>query len=141
MTAIAYCRRVYRATLRGTPATRQLGVKCCPPHPALATSTPCAQYPNSGHHSDGSEHLRFVPLPDSCSAAKKGVTRYLYSITSSARASSIGGSVRPSAFAVLRLITSSNLPKASFVARPITQPSRWPGSRVIVNCPGEIVPH
>ena len=32
-----------------------------------------------------------------------------HSITSSARASSEGGTVRPSAFAVLRLITSSNL--------------------------------
>ena len=32
-----------------------------------------------------------------------------YSITSSARESSDGGMVRPSAFAVLRLITSSNL--------------------------------
>ena len=32
-----------------------------------------------------------------------------HSITSSARASSVGGTVRPSALAVLRLITSSNL--------------------------------
>jgi hypothetical protein len=32
-----------------------------------------------------------------------------YSITSSARASSEGGMWRPNAFAVLRLITSSNL--------------------------------
>jgi len=32
-----------------------------------------------------------------------------YSITSLARASSVGGTSRPSAFAVLRLITSSNL--------------------------------
>jgi hypothetical protein len=32
-----------------------------------------------------------------------------YSITSSARASSVGGTSRPSVFAVLRLITSSNL--------------------------------
>jgi hypothetical protein len=32
-----------------------------------------------------------------------------YSITSSARASSGGGTVRPSAFAVLRLMTRSNL--------------------------------
>src|SRR5262249_55530059 len=32
----------------------------------------------------------------------------LHSITSSARASSVGGTSRPSAFAVLRLITSSN---------------------------------
>jgi hypothetical protein len=31
-----------------------------------------------------------------------------YSITSSARASSVGGTVRPSAFAVLRLMISSN---------------------------------
>ena len=35
--------------------------------------------------------------------------RFSYSITSSARASSAGGTVRPSAFAVLRLITNSNL--------------------------------
>src|SRR5262249_19357320 len=33
----------------------------------------------------------------------------LHSITSSARASSVGGTVRPSAIAVIRLITSSNL--------------------------------
>jgi hypothetical protein len=33
----------------------------------------------------------------------------LYSITSSARASNVGGTVRPSALAVLRLITSSYL--------------------------------
>ena len=33
----------------------------------------------------------------------------VYSITSSARASSVGGTVRPSALAVLRLTTSSNL--------------------------------
>ena len=33
----------------------------------------------------------------------------LYSITSSARASSVGGIVRPSAFAVLRLMTSSKV--------------------------------
>jgi hypothetical protein len=33
----------------------------------------------------------------------------IYSITSSARASSVGGTSRPSALAVLRLITSSNL--------------------------------
>jgi hypothetical protein len=44
--------------------------------------------------------VRFVPIADI------GAT---YSITSSARASTAGGIVRPSAFAVLRLITSSNL--------------------------------
>jgi len=45
---------------------------------------------------------RIVPKPDSCSADT-------HSITSSARASSVGGTSRPSAFAILRLITSSNL--------------------------------
>ena len=44
--------------------------------------------------------------------SKWGAVTRPYSITSSARASSVGGTSRPSAFAVLRLITSSN-----FVAR------------------------
>ena len=39
----------------------------------------------------------------------QAVVGELYSITSSARASSDGGTVRPSVFAVLRLITSSYL--------------------------------
>src|SRR5260370_31289823 len=47
----------------------------------------------------------FGPLADSCSATKQR----LYWITSSARASSVGGTVRPSVLAVLRLITSSYL--------------------------------
>jgi hypothetical protein len=49
-----------------------------------------------------------VPRQDSCSAAKPlgGVH---HSITSSARARSVGGIVRASALAVLRLIISSNL--------------------------------
>src|SRR6478672_2473026 len=47
-----------------------------------------------------------------CCARKRHMRRskqHRYSITSSARAMSVGGTVRPSAFAVLRLITSSNL--------------------------------
>ena len=44
------------------------------------------------------------PQPDSCSAAKLA-----HSITSSAIASSDGGTVRPSTLAVWRLMTSSNL--------------------------------
>ena len=44
----------------------------------------------------------FVPLPDSCSAAKSD-----HSIISSARVSSVAGSSRPSASAVLRLMNSS----------------------------------
>src|SRR4029453_976765 len=45
-------------------------------------------------------HVRFGPKADTCSAAKRN-----YSTTSSARASS--STVMPSAFAVLRLITSA----------------------------------
>src|SRR6476646_3146045 len=50
-----------------------------------------------------SRHVSKVPEADSCSATRR------YSITSSARASNEGGTVRPSALAVLRLITSSYL--------------------------------
>ena len=50
-------------------------------------------------------HFGLVPQPDSCSAAKK----QRYSITSSARASSMGGGISPSAWAVFRLMTVSNL--------------------------------
>src|SRR6266404_2522118 len=50
-------------------------------------------------------HVRFVPRRDSCAAANQ----HLYSITSSARASSAGGMMTPSAFAVFKLITRSNL--------------------------------
>ena len=46
-----------------------------------------------------------LPKADSCTAARQ----HLYSITSSARASSVGGTSRPSAFAAFRLITNSNL--------------------------------
>jgi hypothetical protein len=56
------------------------------------------------------DHGTYVPveepstasIPDPCTAA-------LHSITSSAVASSLSGMVRPSAFAVLRLTTNSNL--------------------------------
>src|SRR5262249_30493027 len=48
--------------------------------------------------------------PCECRAAeKRHELATLHSITSSARASNVGGTVRPSAFAVLRLITSSYL--------------------------------
>ena len=46
-----------------------------------------------------------MPQADSCTAAKL----QCYSITLSARAMSVGGKVRPSAFAVLKLMTNSNL--------------------------------
>jgi len=67
-----------------------------------------------------SVNVRFAPKatellrrgdPPLC--AKSGLThrskRYRYSITSSARAISVGGTVKSSAFAVLRLTTNSNL--------------------------------
>ena len=50
-------------------------------------------------------HGRKVPIAAICAAANS----ILYSITSSARASSAGGTSRPSAFAVVRLMTRSNL--------------------------------
>src|SRR5450759_2197538 len=43
-----------------------------------------------------------------CPLCAKPGSRGPYSITSSARASKLGGTVRPSAFAVLRLIKNSN---------------------------------
>jgi len=59
-------------------------------------------------------HVRFTPesghvqSKEECPLrAKSGHRRY--SITSLARASNVGGTVRPSALAVLRLITSSYL--------------------------------
>jgi hypothetical protein len=55
----------------------------------------------NGHDRD----VRFGPKADSCATANSP----LYSITSSAVASSDDGTVRPSVLAVLRLITSSNL--------------------------------
>ena len=57
--------------------------------------------PKSGHLQCNSD-VRFVPI------ANYAAAKWLYSITSSARASSVGGIVRPSALAVLRLMTNSN---------------------------------
>jgi hypothetical protein len=57
----------------------------------------CAALPNDFHTAWATNGLMH------CSKA------HLYSITSSARASSDGGRVMPSASAVLKLITSSNL--------------------------------
>jgi hypothetical protein len=63
---------------------------------------------------EGPERYKLMTLPtdefihatSGCEQMQQGSP---YSITSSARASSVGGTSRPSAFAVLRLITSSNL--------------------------------
>src|SRR5262249_36593751 len=53
---------------------------------------------------------RDSPWPrENCAANQRNELAPRHSMTSSARASSVGGIVRPSAFAVLRLMTSSNL--------------------------------
>ena len=54
---------------------------------------------------DATRDVRFVPKADSCAAAKS----IGYSMTSSASARSLSGTVNPSALAVFMLITSSNL--------------------------------
>ena len=51
----------------------------------------------------------FVPIADVSRCSKRCARTSAYSITSSARASSIGGTSRPSALAVLRLMTNSNI--------------------------------
>jgi hypothetical protein len=65
-----------------------------------------------------SRHVGMPPIApelmrwgDQTRSARTGVhaANGVYSITSSARASSVGGIVRPSALAALRLMTSSNL--------------------------------
>jgi hypothetical protein len=53
--------------------------------------------------------VRFVPKADSCIAAKTRV----HSINSSASDKNDAGTVSPSALAVVRLMTNSNLPSCS----------------------------
>src|ERR1700747_2664207 len=65
-------------------------------------------------HADASHAFRLLPArrerPDGHRAAEQRYERApFHSITSLARASSVGGTSRPSALAVLRLITSSYL--------------------------------
>jgi hypothetical protein len=75
-------------------------------------------------------HLRLLrphrERPCSCRAAaeQRDELTPLHSITSSAVASSEGGTVRPSAFAVLRLMTSSNLVGCSTGKSPGLAPLR-----------------
>ena len=62
----------------------------------------CRRAPPRIYHSRRGRDLRHV-------AALRWDTLERYSITSSARASSVGGTVRPSTLAVIRLTTRSNL--------------------------------
>ena len=63
--------------------------------------------------------VRHCRQPKTCTNAE--IARS-HSITSSARASSVGGTLRPSALAVLRLITSSNLSGAWTGRSPASRP-------------------
>jgi hypothetical protein len=67
-------------------------------------STVVRCYSNSDHSTAG-----FVCPRSSRSGLMHRSKKHLYSITSSARVSSCGGTVRPSALAVLRLMTKSYL--------------------------------
>ena len=71
-----------------------------------------------GHDCKYNRNPTVVPLESRCRASAVGKNDVrserdelapFHSITSSARERSVGGTSRPSAFAVLRLITSSNL--------------------------------
>ena len=73
----------------------------------LYQSIGVTQRPKIGHFGP-TEAIPEVPQPDSCTAAND-VRGNAYSITSSARASSLSGTVRPSIVAVWELMTSSNL--------------------------------
>src|ERR1700722_20751088 len=72
----------------------------------MTTLTGLPKSPES-RHSHSRWHVSKVPLLDSCTAANKA-HRLVYSITVSARANSLSGIVRPSALAVVRLMTRSN---------------------------------
>ena len=70
-----------------------------PPKADICSATKDVRFTPKADMCGAQRHVRFVPIADID----------VYSITSSARASTDGGIVRPCAFAVLRLITSSYL--------------------------------
>src|SRR6516164_9506624 len=82
----------------GHSSESRTGCKCRVSQPVAA---------GEGGHEGSMNNVRFTPMPKTdirhCSKERR------YSITSSARAISEGGTVRPSAFAVLRLMVSSYL--------------------------------
>src|SRR6516165_9467989 len=71
----------------------------------LQSVRPMSALPPKADIAECCRHVRFVPKADKVHRSKKRC----YSITSSAIESSPGGIVRPSALAVLRLMTNSNL--------------------------------
>jgi hypothetical protein len=66
------------------------------------------------------------PSCRSCLSRPKGGSAYVYSITLSARATSVAGTVTPIALAVLRLIASSNFVACSTgISATLLPPKRW----------------
>ena len=70
-----------------------------------------------------SADFRLVPIATECSAENDG-----YSITSSARASSVGGMSMPSVLAVCRLMTNSNLGRSVSTASAASRQSGNPAA-------------
>src|SRR5262249_30870974 len=87
--------------LTGTQLQVALGHKQTSAHVRVRSALPLKADIRVTHR-----HVCLGPKADSCAAAN-GIS-HLYSITSSARTSNDGGTVRPSALAVLRLMTNSN---------------------------------
>ena len=85
----------------------------------FAARRACVRFCTGRRTIPGKPNRRSVPQPDPCSAAK-----IHYSITSSARASSVGGISSPSALAVIMLMTRSNLVGCSTGMSPGFAPRR-----------------
>jgi hypothetical protein len=138
LAAIALPRQLLPANLRPAIRRRRSNAdRFCPPAFPTVVAHPRLHYPHrSNPHSPAARSRHrlidrsrgFLPWrfsyagPRACGTVRDGPAsenlhnsglvrrskQQPYSITSSARASSIGGTSRPSAFAVLRLIASSN---------------------------------
>jgi len=85
-------------------------LQCTPSCPLYPQKRTCAvqlamsALPPKADMCGATRHVRFVPIADSCTAAK-----HRYSITSSARPISVLGTLRPSALADFRLMYISTL--------------------------------
>ena len=73
--------------------------------PTLQCVCAMSALPPKADIAERDRHVRFVPKADKVQCSKM----YRYSIISSASAERLGGTSMPSALAVLRLMTSSNL--------------------------------
>src|SRR6185503_7855437 len=97
------------------PHPDEMNRKTAPGRDSAAPSSPGSR--RESHHSDGITDQKSLQRTSATKSANRrpeqvqqirlGTLPWTYSITSSARASSVGGTSRPSVLAVLRLITSS----------------------------------